>query len=298
MIPQKGKNGFCKADFEMGPMLGHGESGSVFLAKHLSTGATYALKEINIGAAETRHQMCKELVAHQECGTTEHIVDLCDFFAHEGRVYLVLEYMDWGSLEHLLKQQRTLCLDRLDEGVLSIIIGSILHALDFLHRVHNLIHRDLKPGNVVLSRSGVVKLSDFGVSRVLNIEGKGITFVGTAAYMSPERLEGTHYTSKADIWSLGIIVTEFALGRHPYMGHESSFFDLMQRVVVEPVAIPSESSGLSPELTSFIQCCLVKEEGSRSSAQDLLQHPFITIHAHKGFDIVRDHLANIPPALQ
>jgi serine/threonine protein kinase len=295
MIPQKGKNGFSRADFDMGNILGQGESGSVILANHRSTQVQYALKEINIGAAETRHQMCKELQAHQECGKTDHIVDLYDFFAHEGRVYLVLEYMDWGSLDNLLKQQRLLGLVRMDEGVISVIIGSILHALDFLHRIHNLIHRDLKPGNIVVSRSGIVKLSDFGVSRVLNMEGKGTTFVGTAAYMSPERLEGRQYTSKADIWSIGIIIVECALGRHPYLGHEASFFDLMQRVVYEPAAVPT-SSGLSDELVAFLHCCIVKDEASRSSAQDLLQHPFITSHAHKGFGIVRDWLAQIPPA--
>ncbi len=293
MIPQKGKNGFSRVDFDMGVMLGSGESGSVFLATHRLSQQQYALKEINIGAPETRHQMCKELLAHQECGNTEHIVDLFDFFAHEGRVYLVLEYMDWGSLDSLLKQQRVVSVTAMDEGVLSIVIGCILHALDFLHRIHNLIHRDLKPGNIVLSRSGIVKLSDFGVSRVLNMEGKGITFVGTAAYMSPERLEGKQYTSKADIWSLGIIVVECALGRHPYLGHEASFFDLMQRVVVEPAAVPT-GCGLSDELTSFVQCCLVKDEVGRSSAQELLQHPFITGHAHKGYGVVRDWLARIP----
>ena len=147
MIPQEGVKGFSRAQFDMGMVLGQGESGSVFLAFHRDTRTHFALKEIDIGAIGNRHQLCKELQAHQECGNTRHIVDLYDFFAHEGRVYLVLEYMNWGSLDNLLKQQQQQypLSPGMDERVLSIVVRSILHALDFLHRTHNLIHRDLKP---------------------------------------------------------------------------------------------------------------------------------------------------------
>jgi len=293
LIPEQGRSGFKRADFENLQILGQGESGQVFLAIHRPTQRQFAVKEISITATETRHQMCKELQALHECGRTDHIVNLIDFFAEEGRVYLVLEYMDWGSIDRLLKILKDNG-SRMEEPVLSVIMGCVLHALNFLHGTHKLIHRDLKPGNVVLNKQGVAKLTDLGVSRVLNMEGKGITFVGTAAYMSPERLEGRHYTSKADIWSVGVIAVECALGKHPYLtGQESSFFDLMQRVVVDPPAVP-DGSGLSEELVSFIRCCLMKDEQSRSSAHDLLQHPFILRYSHLGFEPLRQCLSGLP----
>jgi len=218
------------------------------------------------------------------------IVQLFDVFYDEGRVYLVLELMDWGSLEALLHRQGSA---RMDEGVLSVIMRKITSALHFLHDQHSMVHRDLKPGNVVLNCAGVVKLSDFGVSRVVDNEAKGMSWVGTASYMSPERLLGSQYTHKADVWSLGIMCIECAIGRHPYLredGQETVFFELMQRVVSDPPPIP-QNQGLSGQLVDFIQCCLAKEEQQRWGARDLLNHPFLTMHADKGEEIVTAWLA-------
>lgn len=234
-IPQQGEMlGFRMADFLIGPELGRGEGGGVLLALHTPTNTQYALKEISIGAQSTRHQLAKEMQMHKGCGRMPHIVQLFDVFYEEGRVYLVLELMDWGSLETLLKLQlQEVPPRRMDEGVLAVIMQRTLSALRFLHEEHKIIHRDLKPGNIVMDCRGVIKLSDFGVSRALDNEAKGLSWVGTASYMSPERLQGGEYSHKADIWSLGIIALECAIGRHPYLredGAETVFFELMQQV--------------------------------------------------------------------
>ncbi|EKX39453.1 hypothetical protein GUITHDRAFT_54214, partial [Guillardia theta CCMP2712] len=262
--------------FVLGPELGRGEGGGVRIATHIPTEKQFALKEISIGSKGHREQLMKELQTHRGCGRMQDIVELYDVFYEEGRVYLVLELMDWGSLQVLLQQQAERRA-RMDERVLSVILNKITRALHFLHDQHRLIHRDLKPANVVMGTEGVVKLSDFGVSRVLDQDAKGVTWVGTVGYMSPERLQGNQYSMKADIWSVGIIAIECALGHHPYMrsdGQESPLFEIMQRVVNEDVPIP-QGSGLSPQLEDFIKCCLQKDEDMRWSAEQLLQHPFL-----------------------
>jgi len=238
-----------------------------------------------------------ELKSHHGCGQMEDIVRLNDFFYDEGRVYLVLELMDWGSLHGLIEQQQQRQM-RMHEMVLSVILRRITNALHFLHTQRNLIHRDLKPGNVVIGQAGEVKLSDFGVSRVLEGDAKGQTFVGTVGYMSPERLQGDKYTYKADIWSLGIIAVECALGQHPYMpnsgGQAPPLFEIMQRVVNEPVPIPAQS-GLSPMCERFIDKCLKKKENERPSAEQLLQDPFLNfVPEERRVQVMRQWLRHIP----
>ena len=130
---------------------------------------------------------------------------------------------------------------------------------------------------MVIGQAGDVKLSDFGVSRVLESGAKGQTFVGTVGYMSPERLKGEKYSYKADIWSLGIIAIECALGHHPYTrsdGPPPPLFEIMQRVVVEDVPLPPVT-GLSPQCEDFIRKCLHKDESQRLSADQALEHDFL-----------------------
>eukprot|EP00802_Teleaulax_amphioxeia_P017774 Tamp_17940.p1 GENE.Tamp_17940~~Tamp_17940.p1 ORF type:complete len:381 (-),score=79.82 Tamp_17940:163-1305(-) len=278
LISQQGSQGFCLSQFNLGPELGRGEGGGVRIAWHGPAGPMYALKEISINPAQQRHQLMMELQSHQGCAQMQDIVKLHDFFYDEGRVYLVLELMDWGSLAHLVDQQRHRG-QRMNELVLSVILRRISNALHYLHTQRQLIHRDLKPGNVVIGQAGDVKLSDFGVSRTLETGAKGQTFVGTVGYMSPERLQGFQYSHKADIWSLGIIALECALGQHPFMRYDEGpppLFDIMQRVVAEDVPLPTPS-GLSPQCEDVIRKCLEKKESSRPSAEELLQHPFLNL---------------------
>ena len=291
-ISQQGTQGFCLSQFRLGPELGRGEGGGVRIAFHQPTEQYFALKEISIAGVQQRHQLMMELKSHHGCAQMQDIVRLNDFFYDEGRVYLVLELMDWGSLQ-LLVEQLQARQARMNELVLSVILRRISNALHFLHTQRNLIHRDLKPGNVVIGQDGAVKLSDFGVSRVLESGAKGQTFVGTVGYMSPERLQGGAYSHKADIWSLGIIAVECALGQHPYTradGPPPPLFEIMQRVVFEDVPLPAHS-GLSEACEDLIRKCLHKDENLRPSAEQLLQHPFLNIvPANIEFEVMRQWL--------
>jgi len=190
ILTEKGEDGFSLNSLAIGPELGHGQGGSVRLARHAVSSVLYALKEVNMCDQETRHQVCRELAVYRECQQHQrhpNIVAMHDGFYSEGRVYMVLELMTWGSLELALFNRREQCLLTrakqrsekksyefegsshcheaavslqggkrrawaMEEPVLVGVAGKILRALDFLFKNHNIVHRDIKPG-LSLSRS-------------------------------------------------------------------------------------------------------------------------------------------------
>ncbi|EKX50765.1 hypothetical protein GUITHDRAFT_66461, partial [Guillardia theta CCMP2712] len=264
------------SDLELGRELGHGEAGCVLQARHKPTNRLFALKRVNICEQSTRHQVMRELQAYRECGSMPQIVGLFDVFYVEQRVYMVLELMTWGSLEVLIhshnvkvKQKGTGKYEKMQESLLSSIAFSVLKALRFLHDDHKMVHRDLKPGNVLLSMDGGVKLSDFGVS-IRDADTDCVA--GTVGYMSPERLDGQVCSDKGDIWALGIMILECAKGVHPFVTGDyapRSQADLWAMVVQkEPPS--AKGLGYTEAFEHFIDSCLVKLEQCRPSASALL----------------------------
>ena len=117
--------------------------------------------------------------------------------------------MDGGSLDQVLKEAK-----RIPEDILGKVSIAVLRGLAYLREKHQIMHRDVKPSNILVNSRGEIKLCDFGVSGQL-IDSMANSFVGTRSYMSPERLQGTHYSVQSDIWSMGLSLVELAIGRYP-----------------------------------------------------------------------------------
>ncbi|KAK4749570.1 hypothetical protein SAY87_027019 [Trapa incisa] len=286
--PSNGKDldlEFSLEDLETIKVIGKGSGGVVQLVCHKWIGKLYALKVIQMNIQEDiRKQIVQELKINN-VSQCPHVVICYHSFYHNGAISLVLEYMDRGSLVDVIRQVKTIL-----EPYLAIVCKQVLQGLVYLHNERHVIHRDIKPSNLLVNQKGEVKITDFGVSAMLaSSMGQRDTFVGTYNYMSPERISGSTYDYSSDIWSLGIVVLECAIGRFPYLQSEDqqgwpSFYELLEAIVrcPPPCAPPDQ---FSPEFCSFISACIQKDPRNRASSLDLLGHPFIKKFEDKDIDL-------------
>lgn len=209
-LGQKEKVGeLCDEDFEKLGELGAGNGGVVMKVRHKKYGLIMARKLIHLEVKPAiKKQIIRELKVLHECNFA-HIVGFYGAFYSDGEISICMEYMDGGSLDLILKKA-----GRIPEPILSTITSAVLKGLSYLRDKHAIMHRDVKPSNILVNSAGEIKICDFGVSGQL-IDSMANSFVGTRSYMSPERLQGTHYSVQSDIWSLGLSLVEMAIGMYP-----------------------------------------------------------------------------------
>ncbi|VDP61458.1 unnamed protein product, partial [Schistosoma curassoni] len=196
-------------DFEKLNELGKGNGGVVSRVRHTTTGLIMAKKNIHLEIKPiVKTQIIRELQVLHDCNSP-YIVGYYGAFFADGDISLCMEYMDGGSLDIVL-----LHAGRLPEPIVAKILYSVIRGLVYLREVLHIIHRDVKPSNILVNRTGDVKLCDFGVSGQL-IDSLANSFVGTRSYMAPERLTGEQYNTLSDVWSLGLSLVELATGRYP-----------------------------------------------------------------------------------
>ncbi|XP_020578683.1 mitogen-activated protein kinase kinase 5-like [Phalaenopsis equestris] len=253
--------------------IGSESGGTVYMVRHRTTGRTFALKVIYGNHEDAvRRQICREIEILRTADNP-FVVRCHGMYDHAGEIQILLEFMDGGSLEGKKISS---------ERFLAEFARQILTGLAYLHR-QKIVHRDIKPSNLLINAARQVKIADFGVSRILaQTMDPCNSSVGTIAYMSPERINtdlnhGIYDGYAGDIWSFGLSILEFYLGRFPFgenLGRQGDWASLMCAICYSnpPEAPPTASK----EFRSFISCCLQKEPARRLTAPQLLQHPFIT----------------------
>jgi serine/threonine protein kinase len=184
-------------------------------------------------------------------------------------------------------------LKKLNQALPEYIVGKVavatVRALHYLKESHGVIHRDVKPSNILLDDKGNVKLCDFGISgRLVDSKAKTRT-AGCTAYMAPERIDPPdpsrpNYDIRADVWSLGITLVELATGKFPY-GDCVTEFEVMTRILDNESPKLPKDRNYSPEFHSFIKYCLVKNYKERPKYKYLLEHTFIKNSDAKPIDI-------------
>uniref|UniRef100_A0A673AK80 Dual specificity mitogen-activated protein kinase kinase 2 n=1 Tax=Sphaeramia orbicularis TaxID=375764 RepID=A0A673AK80_9TELE len=209
-LTQKAKVGELKDDdFHRICELGAGNGGVVNKECHRPSGIIMARKLIHLEIKPAiRNQIIRELQVLHECNSP-YIVGFYGAFYSDGEISICMEHMDGGSLDQVLREAK-----RIPEEILGKVSIAVLRGLAYLREKHQIMHRDVKPSNILVNSRGEIKLCDFGVSGQL-IDSMANSFVGTRSYMSPERLQGTHYSVQSDVWSMGLSLVELSIGRYP-----------------------------------------------------------------------------------
>ncbi|XP_070541793.1 dual specificity mitogen-activated protein kinase kinase 5-like isoform X2 [Ptychodera flava] len=256
-----GSGQISPSDIQYLEVLGNGHSGTVYKTLHSPTNKIMAVKVIPLDITpEIQKRILSELQILYKCNFPVIIGFFGAFFA-ENKISICTEYMDGGSLE---------LYGCIPEQVLGRIAVSIVKGLNYLWSL-KIMHRDVKPSNILVSTKGEVKLCDFGVSAQL-INSITQTYVGTNAYMAPERVLGDQYGVPSDVWSLGVSLLETTPREQ-----ELSAIDLLQCIVHEnPPRLPR--SHFSEQFADFVEHCMQKTPNNRPKPQMLMEHSFIRMY--------------------
>ncbi len=199
--------------------IGRGGMGVVYEAEQEGLGRRVAIKELPsplANNAEFADRFRREGVAYAQLNH-QYVIAVYDLIEKGDGLYLVTEFVDGCDLQKLLNKSP------LPPSVVAIVGARVAEALDHAH-FHKLLHRDVKPANIMLSRTGKVKLTDFGIARDLKQQAltqQGM-LVGSLPYMAPEVLAGGEYSRASDTWALGVTLYELLVGRRPFNGKDDS----------------------------------------------------------------------------
>jgi len=292
--------------FELIREIGRGNGGSVELVEHRPSNIQMARKIIVLEVNDDiRKQIIRELKVLEECNFNKIVGFYGSYQSRQStQISICMEYLNGGSLDKMIGRY-----GRLPEKICGVISASVLDGLDYLKKYHNIIHRDVKPSNVLVNTKGDIKLCDFGVSGQL-INSIAKSFVGTRSYMAPERLQGDQHGIASDIWSLGLTIMELALGKYAIPAPTESEIDelmaldegtpprkledirhtifelLMVIVDQEPPKLPT--THFSHNMVNFIDMCLQRKPDNRATLEQLLNQEFVSTNRHLDVKIVAD----------
>ncbi len=250
--------------------IGRGGMGVVYLAEHLSLGKKFAVKILSselTNSAQFRKRFYEE--AHNQAQLNHpNIVQATDFFEFKDQFVFVMEYVDGNDLGTIIKENGPLL-----ETTAFTIFKDVLEALNYAHS-KNLIHRDVKPQNILIDERGRARLMDFGIAIMFGRER--LTATGTAVgspwYMSPEQITNPlHLDKRSDVYAAGIVLYEMLTGDVPFDG-ESDFAVREQQVHNRPMDPHQRNAKIDSKLSALILKALEKNPDNRyQSCADFLQ---------------------------
>ena len=251
--------------YELGEVIGRGGMAEVRRGRDRRLGRVIAVKMLRVDHSADATFQARFRREAQSAASLNHrnivaVYDTGEDVFNGHRIpYIVMEYVEGRTLRELVREQARLTLERSIE-----IVSSVLEALEYSHRA-GIVHRDIKPGNVMITGSGEVKVMDFGIARSLADSGVTLTqtaaVVGTAQYISPEQARGEQADARSDLYATGCVLYEMLTGRPPFVGES-----LVSVAVSHVREMPTPPSALDPSLPPDIDAIVMK-----SLAKDRLE---------------------------
>ena len=256
--------------------LGEGSFGKVFKAREISTGRILAVKKMSINHSEKKYSnIIKEinLLKHLD---HPNIVKYYDYFEEEDYIYLMMEYLEGGTLRQYMKEKTNIT-----EDDARIIIKQLLTALSYLHYTCDICHRDVKPENIMFSNKDEItglKLLDFGLSSDRFESKNYLENCGTLIYMAPEQINKIIYSKAVDVWSVGIILYMLLnKGKNPFYKHGESQEAIIQNITNNNI-VYSNDCLISEMGKHLINKLLKKNSSYRYTIRSALEHPWVTLN--------------------
>ena len=251
--------------FHLREKIGFGAFSSVYLAFDDQTQCSVAIKVITKGKIDSEKlkrevELLKRL-DHPFC------VSFYEFLEDEHFYYIVMEYVEGRTVFKLINMKGAL-----PEWLCRHIFCQLISALEYLHDVKKLVHRDLKAENIMIDKYGNIRLIDFGLSNQFSENSNVLqTACGSPAYAPPEMFKGQPYNSTADLWSAGVVLFAMAVGKLPF--EDQHMQKLIQKILT---AEPNYPENLNPQLVDLLRRMLMKDRYCRMSIKKIRDHPWFT----------------------
>ncbi|KAK9051496.1 hypothetical protein SSX86_028123 [Deinandra increscens subsp. villosa] len=254
-------------NYHVTELVGEGSFGKVYKGRRKFTGQIVAMKFISKhGRTEKEIQNLRQEIEILRKLKHENIIQMLDSFESPQEFCVVTEFAQ-GELFEVLEDDECLPEDEVQK-----VAKQLVRALHYLHS-NRIIHRDMKPQNILICAGGVVKLCDFGFARAMSKNTVVLHSIkGTPLYMAPELVREQPYNHTVDLWSLGVILYELFVGQPPF--YTNSVYALCGRIVKDPVKYPET---MSANFRSFLRGLLNKDPQSRLTWPKLLDHPFVAV---------------------
>lgn len=274
------------SDFEIIKPISRGAFGSVYLARKHNTHDLYAIKALRKDDLIRKNMTSAVLTERRLLSLAQAPYTVMLYYAFESKdfLFLVMEYLNGGDLCSRLQVA-----GRFSEAVSRFYLAEVVQAVEYLHD-HGIIHRDIKPDNMLLDGEGHVKLTDFGLAKLYSrrppyYRGR---LLGTPEYMAPEIVRGLDHGTAVDWWALGVCMFEFLIGVPPFGGGTAEqIFTAIESF--EGIDWESFSAfDLSPEARSLMDGLLEPDPGKRFGSQGVKTHPFFHLTDWSG---LRENLA-------
>lgn len=257
----------------LGEKLGRGSFATVWRGTCAKTGVEVAVKEIDCErlSKKLRESLKLEVEVMRKM-RDDHILRFIDMETSKDTVYIVLEYCGGGDLSQFIKRH-----GRVDESAAKRFMLQLARGLRAMRKAQ-LVHRDLKPQNLLLTSDDLnaeLKIADFGFARYIReSEGMADTVCGSPLYMAPEVLNYQKYDAKADLWSVGAILFEMLVGAVPFTGQNQ--VQLLRNIQKTEFKIPMHiAQELSPECIALLRGLLHRDAKDRISFEEFFNHPFL-----------------------